>query len=91
MPTDIKYAEYVNPVLAKTKEKEQLLMPAYGMTLAETKKILARDKEYPGQIPWEQVKAATAFIAAYENDASVTSTIPGWRRKLNPEDVRLRE
>lgn len=91
MPTDIKYAEHVVPVKAGTKEAELFLMPAYQMTLAEAKTILKRDKEYPGQIPWEQVKTARAFIAAYETDASVTSKKPGWRRKLDPADVRRRE
>jgi hypothetical protein len=88
MATDIKHAEHVVPIRAKTKEAEQFLMPAYQMTLAEAKAILKRDKEFPGQIPWEQVKTAKAFIAAYETDASVTSTKPGWRRKRDLADVR---
>ena len=80
-------AAQVVPVRPKTKEMENLLQAGYQMTIAEAKRLIKAREENPQSVPWDTYQQAKAMIAAYETQATVVSTRPGWTRSTNAQLV----
>jgi len=87
MPTNVIYAEHVDPVEPKTKEMELHLQAGYGFSVAEAKELVKQREADPTSIPWDTYKAAQAMLAAYEAKPAVVSTRPGWKRQPSREEV----
>lgn len=75
MPTNVKYAEYVDPVLPGTPEMEALLMPAYQMTVKEAKRLVKLHEAEPTHVPWDDYKKAQAFLEAYSTKAVLNAKL----------------
>lgn len=73
--------EYVEPVKRKTPEMEHLLGIGYeGMTVKQARQIIKERAENPQLWPFEEVRRAEAFLAAYETEPIVVSKRAGWKR-----------
>ena len=84
MATNVKYAEYVKPVLPNTPEMEALLRPAYQMTAKEARRLIKIHEADHSQVPWDVYQKALAFMAAYSTKAVVNAKLAekeGWRRR----------
>lgn len=85
--TNILFAEHIVPVLPGTQEMENLLQPAYQMTVEQAEELIKQRQENAQNVPWDEYQKAIAFMAAYHSKAEATSTDPGWQRKPTRADI----
>lgn len=70
------------PVRPGTPEMERLLQVGYpDMTVETANQIIRERAENPQTWPFEELKKAKAFLAAYKTPSRPISTDPGWKRE----------
>ena len=73
-------------ILRGTPEMEALRGLGYGgMTVAEAEAIIKERTANPMAYPYEVLKRAQAFLAAYHTSPIVIDTEPGWHRRRQPQ------